>query len=90
MKVTSDPLLTKNMPPELLLNVRSEVSTAPVLLLIFTFVFPEIVIAEVKVMSFFTLMSAFVAIALDSAENVVTSVVRRRLDPLSGPLSDTL
>eukprot|EP00620_Florenciella_sp_RCC1587_P003295 CAMPEP_0182603358 /NCGR_PEP_ID=MMETSP1324-20130603/92456_1 /TAXON_ID=236786 /ORGANISM="Florenciella sp., Strain RCC1587" /LENGTH=42 /DNA_ID= /DNA_START= /DNA_END= /DNA_ORIENTATION= len=38
------------MPPLLVLKLRSEVSTAPVLLLIFTFVFSEIVITPVNVM----------------------------------------
>jgi hypothetical protein len=62
-----------------------------VLLLIAKLVNPEIVIAEVKVISFTTLMSASLAIALESAENVDTSVVRRRRpEPLHGPSSCTL
>ena len=60
------------MPPLLALNFRSEVSTAPVLLLIFTLVLPEIVIAEVNVILPTTLIWAFVAIALESSENVDT------------------
>jgi len=66
------------MPPLLLLKLRSDVSTAPVLLLIFTLVLPEIVITPVNVMSPTTLMSASLAIALDSALNEDTSVLSRR------------
>ena len=50
----------------------------PVLLLIFTLVFPEIVIVAVNVILLTTLMSASLAIALESAENVDTSVLKRR------------
>ena len=60
------------MPPELALKLRSEVSTAPVLLLIFMLVFAEIVIAPVNVMLSTTLMSALVRIALESAEKLET------------------
>jgi len=61
-----------------LLKVRAELSNAPVLLLIFTFVFPEIVITPVKVMSLTTLTSASLVIALDRAEKEDTSVLSRR------------
>ena len=56
-----------------MLKLRSEVSTAPVLLLIVTFVLSEIVIAPVKVMSLSTLIWALLVIAFDSLENVSTS-----------------
>jgi len=55
-----------------LLKLRSEVSTASALLLIFTLLSPEIVITPVNVMSPTTLMSALVRIALESAEKLET------------------
>ena len=48
------------------------------LLLIFTFVSPEIVITSVKMMLLTTLMSASLVIALDRAEKEDTSVLSRR------------
>jgi len=63
----------ENIPPLLALKLLSELSTAPVLLVIFTLVFPFIVIAVVNVILPITLMWAFVLIALESAEKVETS-----------------
>eukprot|EP00618_Florenciella_parvula_P022793 CAMPEP_0119526272 /NCGR_PEP_ID=MMETSP1344-20130328/40922_1 /TAXON_ID=236787 /ORGANISM="Florenciella parvula, Strain CCMP2471" /LENGTH=61 /DNA_ID=CAMNT_0007565227 /DNA_START=218 /DNA_END=403 /DNA_ORIENTATION=- len=60
------------MPPLFALKLRSDVSTAPVLLLIFTLLLPEIVITPVNVMLSTTLMSALVWIALESAEKLET------------------
>ena len=57
----------------MLLKLRDELSTAPVLLLIFTLVFPEIVITPVNVMSLTTSIWALVLIALERAEKVETS-----------------
>ena len=86
VNVTSDPPSILNIPPFPELNDRSDVSTAPVLLLILTPVLPEIAIAAVNVMSLTTLISASVSIALESAENVDTSVLRsRRVDRPNGP-----
>ena len=55
------------------MKLRFELSTAPALLLIFTLVFPEIVIAAVNVMLVTTLMWALVLIELESAEKLFTS-----------------
>ena len=63
------------MPPLLALKDRSDVSTAPVLLWIFTLVLAEIVILAVNVISLTTLMSVSLAIALERAENVDTMVM---------------
>ena len=71
VNVTSDPSRMEINP---VLKLRSELSTAPVLLLIFKLVSPEIVIASVKVMSPTTLMLASLAIALERAEKSETSV----------------
>ena len=73
VKVTSEAPSISIIPPKLLLKLRDELSTAPVLLLIFTLVFPEIVITPVNVMSLTTSIWALVLIALERAEKVETS-----------------
>ena len=55
------------------MNDRSEVSTAPMLLLISTLVLPEMVIGAVKVMLLTTLIWALVLMAFERSENLLTS-----------------
>ena len=69
----------ENIPPFPFVNDRSDVSVYPPLLEIVTPVFPLIVIGPVMVMSAATLISVLLLWqAVDSAENVVTSVASRR------------
>ena len=77
VNVTSAPFSSEKSPPLLGVNDRSDDKVTPLLLMIVMLLMPLMTMWSVKVMSLTTLMLAPLAIALDRAEKVDTSVLLR-------------